>query len=147
MFGFLAVMIQRSRPFAPGAVNMPIFIMRDSQFRARDAAPGMAAVTTLVRSARIVTGWVERRDRGAFAASDIVLALCGVVVATYLQIFIWVPRWILVCLFFRRFKNSIPAGELPGHLRTAPKKRRIKMTGCCEFKFMKIFHPERMKQT
>ncbi|MCC1493863.1 TRAP transporter fused permease subunit [Cognatishimia sp. F0-27] len=32
----------------------------------------------------IVTGWVERRGRELFAASDIVLALCGVVVALYL---------------------------------------------------------------
>ncbi|MDA0923213.1 MAG: TRAP transporter fused permease subunit [Proteobacteria bacterium] len=32
----------------------------------------------------IITGWFERRARGSFAASDIVLALCGVVVAIYL---------------------------------------------------------------
>ncbi len=32
----------------------------------------------------IVTGWFERRDRHRFTASDIVLGLCGVVVALYL---------------------------------------------------------------
>lgn len=32
----------------------------------------------------IVTGWFERRARSSFTASDIVLALCGVVVAIYL---------------------------------------------------------------
>ena len=32
----------------------------------------------------IITGWFERRARDSFAASDIVLALCGVVVAIYL---------------------------------------------------------------
>jgi TRAP transporter 4TM/12TM fusion protein len=32
----------------------------------------------------IVTGWFERRGRELFAASDIVLALCGIVVAIYL---------------------------------------------------------------
>ena len=32
----------------------------------------------------IIMGWVERRGRELFAASDIVLALCGVVVAIYL---------------------------------------------------------------
>ncbi len=32
----------------------------------------------------IVTGWFERRDRAYFAASDVVLALCGIVVAGYL---------------------------------------------------------------
>jgi TRAP transporter 4TM/12TM fusion protein len=32
----------------------------------------------------IVTGWLERRGRETFAASDIVLALCGIVVAIYL---------------------------------------------------------------
>jgi TRAP transporter 4TM/12TM fusion protein len=32
----------------------------------------------------IATGWVERRGRETFAASDIVLALCGIVVAIYL---------------------------------------------------------------
>jgi TRAP transporter 4TM/12TM fusion protein len=31
----------------------------------------------------IVTGWLERRGRETFAASDIVLALCGIVVAIY----------------------------------------------------------------
>jgi hypothetical protein len=28
-----------------------------------------------------VTSWFERRDRAHFAASDVVLALCGIVVA------------------------------------------------------------------
>ncbi|TNF57705.1 MAG: TRAP transporter fused permease subunit [Rhodobacteraceae bacterium] len=32
----------------------------------------------------IVTGWFERRDRGSFTASDIVLGLCAIVVALYL---------------------------------------------------------------
>lgn len=32
----------------------------------------------------IVTGWFERRERAHFAASDVVLALCGIVVAGYL---------------------------------------------------------------
>jgi TRAP transporter 4TM/12TM fusion protein len=32
----------------------------------------------------IVTGWFERRGRELFAASDIVLAICGIVVAIYL---------------------------------------------------------------
>ncbi len=32
----------------------------------------------------IVTGWFERRGRELFAASDVVLALCGIVVAIYL---------------------------------------------------------------
>ncbi len=32
----------------------------------------------------IALGWVERRDRGRFATADIVLALCGIVVALYL---------------------------------------------------------------
>ena len=32
----------------------------------------------------IVTGWLERRDRGQFTASDIVLGLCAIVVAVYL---------------------------------------------------------------
>ncbi len=32
----------------------------------------------------ILTGWVERRPRDSFAVSDIVLALCGMVVAIYL---------------------------------------------------------------
>ncbi|MEM7722396.1 MAG: TRAP transporter fused permease subunit [Pseudomonadota bacterium] len=32
----------------------------------------------------ILTGWLERRDRGHFTASDVVLAVCGVVVAMYL---------------------------------------------------------------
>jgi TRAP transporter 4TM/12TM fusion protein len=32
----------------------------------------------------IVTGWFERRGRALFAASDVVLALCGIVVALYL---------------------------------------------------------------
>jgi len=32
----------------------------------------------------IVTGWFERRGRKLFAASDIVLAICGIVVAIYL---------------------------------------------------------------
>jgi TRAP transporter 4TM/12TM fusion protein len=32
----------------------------------------------------IVTSWFERRDRAHFAASDVVLALCGIVVASYL---------------------------------------------------------------
>ena len=32
----------------------------------------------------ILTGWVERRARDRFAASDIVLAICGIVVAIYL---------------------------------------------------------------
>jgi TRAP transporter 4TM/12TM fusion protein len=32
----------------------------------------------------IVTGWFERRGRELFAASDVVLALCGIVIAIYL---------------------------------------------------------------
>ncbi|GGB93880.1 hypothetical protein GCM10011363_08140 [Marivita lacus] len=32
----------------------------------------------------IVTGWVERREREVFAASDIVLAICAIVIAIYL---------------------------------------------------------------
>ncbi|MFK7868357.1 MAG: TRAP transporter permease [Roseobacter sp.] len=32
----------------------------------------------------IVTGWFERRERSEFAASDAVLAICAIVVATYL---------------------------------------------------------------
>ncbi|MEM7641906.1 MAG: TRAP transporter fused permease subunit [Pseudomonadota bacterium] len=32
----------------------------------------------------IATGWVERRGRGEFAASDLVLAVCAVIVAMYL---------------------------------------------------------------
>ncbi len=32
----------------------------------------------------ILTGWLERRDRAQFAASDVVLAVCGIVVALYL---------------------------------------------------------------
>jgi TRAP transporter 4TM/12TM fusion protein len=32
----------------------------------------------------IVTGWFERRGRELFAASDVVLALCGIVIAMYL---------------------------------------------------------------
>ncbi|MEM6616399.1 MAG: TRAP transporter large permease subunit, partial [Pseudomonadota bacterium] len=32
----------------------------------------------------IIIGWFERRDRSRFAASDIILALCGLVVALYL---------------------------------------------------------------
>jgi TRAP-type uncharacterized transport system fused permease subunit len=32
----------------------------------------------------IVIGWFERRDRALFAASDVVLAVCGIIVAIYL---------------------------------------------------------------
>ncbi|MFA8386655.1 MAG: TRAP transporter permease [Pelagibaca sp.] len=32
----------------------------------------------------IVTGWVERREREVFAASDVVLAICAIVIAIYL---------------------------------------------------------------
>lgn len=38
----------------------------------------------IATSGAIVTGWFERRARSSFTASDIVLALCGVVVAIYL---------------------------------------------------------------
>ncbi|MBF9059378.1 TRAP transporter fused permease subunit [Rhodobacterales bacterium HKCCSP123] len=50
----------------------------------------------------IVAGWFERRGRTEFAASDIVLALCGIVVACY-----------LIPIYGTAGRNSVGTGEVP----------------------------------
>ncbi|MFP4273749.1 MAG: TRAP transporter permease, partial [Paracoccaceae bacterium] len=50
----------------------------------------------------IVTGWIERRDRSLFAVSDIVLALCGIVVALY-----FVP------VYGTNARNAVGTGQVP----------------------------------
>ncbi|MEM8591647.1 MAG: TRAP transporter fused permease subunit, partial [Pseudomonadota bacterium] len=50
----------------------------------------------------IVTGWVERRARDQIAASDVVLALCGVAVAIY-----------LIAIYSTAARNSIGTPQVP----------------------------------
>jgi TRAP transporter 4TM/12TM fusion protein len=50
----------------------------------------------------IVTGWFERRGRELFAASDVVLALCGIIVAVY-----------LIAIYGTAARNSVGTSFVP----------------------------------
>lgn len=50
----------------------------------------------------IVLGWFERRDRGQFAMADVVLALCGIVVAVY-----------LIAIYGTAARNSVGTAFVP----------------------------------
>ncbi len=50
----------------------------------------------------IVMGWIERRDRASVAASDVVLALCGIVVAIY-----------LIAIYGTAARNSVGTAFVP----------------------------------
>jgi hypothetical protein len=61
----------------------------------------------------IVTGWFERRGRELFAASDIVLALCGIVVAIY-----------LVAIYGTAARNSVGTPFVPIGWPSRPRRAR-----------------------